>query len=77
VASTIPVDGGPAQSFEIEGRPGPPDEGPAQFLTAGPDHCRLVGASTISGRDFNGDDRVAGLSVAIVNQASEHERARS
>jgi putative ABC transport system permease protein len=70
VASTLPVDGGRAQSFEIEGRPGPQDgEEPAQFLTAGSHYFRLVGASAISGRDFNDDDRMAGLPVAIVNQA--------
>jgi putative ABC transport system permease protein len=70
VASAIPVDGGRAQSFEIEGRPGLPDgEEPAQFLTAGSDYFRLVGASAISGRDFNDDDRMAGLPVAIVNKA--------
>ncbi len=70
VASTIPVNGARAQSFEIEGRPGAPDgDEPAQFLTAGSDYFRLLGASAISGRDFNDDDRMAGLPVAIVNEA--------
>jgi putative ABC transport system permease protein len=70
VASAIPVDSGRAQNFEIEGRPGPPaGQEPAQFLTVGSDYFRLVGASAIAGRDFNDDDRMAGLPVAIVNQA--------
>lgn len=70
VASAIPVDSGRAQSFEIEGRAGPSDgDEPGQFLTVGSAYFRLVGASAISGRDFNDDDRMAGLPAAIVNQA--------
>ena len=70
VASSIPVDSGNARTFEIEGRLSPPEgEAPVQFLTAGSDYFRVVGASAISGRDFNDDDRIAGLPVAIVNQA--------
>ena len=42
---------------------------PTQFLSAGSDYFRVLGASAISGRDFNDSDRVTGLPVAIVNQA--------
>lgn len=70
MASAIPVDGGRSQSIEIEGKPGLSDgEEPVQFLTAGSDYFRIVGASAKSGRDFNGGDTMAALPVAIVNQA--------
>lgn len=70
VASTIPVNGEFLRTFEIHGRPRPPegDESVA-FLTAGSDYFRVVGASPISGREFNDGDRMATLPVAIVNQS--------
>ncbi len=70
VASNIPVNIGNQRTFEIEGRPNPPDGGEAvQFLSVGSDYFRVVEASAISGRDFNGGDRTATLPVAIVNQS--------
>ena len=70
VSSTIPVNGVAVRTFEIEGRPSQPDGGESvQFLTAGSDYFRVVGASAISGRDFNDGDQMTGLPVAIVNQA--------
>jgi putative ABC transport system permease protein len=69
VASTIPVKGTASQTFEIEGRPSPPDgDEPVGFLRAGPDYFRVVGAAAISGRDFSRADRASALPVAIVNQ---------
>ncbi len=70
VASNIPVNSGNQRTFEIEGRPNPPEGGEAvQFLSVGSDYFRVVEASAISGRDFNGGDRAATLPVAIVNQS--------
>ena len=70
VSSTIPVNYGFRRTFEIEGRPSPPDGGEAaQFLTAGSGYFRVVGASVISGRDFNDGDHMATSKVAIVNQS--------
>ena len=69
VASNIPVNSGNQRTFEIEGRPNPPDGGEAvQFLRVGSDYFRVVEAPAISGRDFNDGDRTATLPVAIVNQ---------
>jgi len=70
VASNIPVNSGNQRTFEIGGRPNPPEGGEAvQFLSVGPDYFRVVEAPAISGRDFNDGDRTATLPVAIVNQS--------
>jgi putative ABC transport system permease protein len=70
MASRIPVYGVNRRPFEIEGRPNPPEGGEAvQFLSVGSDYFRVVGATAISGRDFNNGDRSASLPVAIVNQS--------
>jgi len=70
VASRIPVYGVNRRTFEIEGRPNPPEGGEAvQFLSVGSDYFRVVGATAISGRDFNNGDRTTSLPVAIVNQS--------
>jgi predicted permease len=70
VASRLPVYGVNRRTFEIEGRPNPPEGGEAvQFLSVGSDYFRVVGATAISGRDFNNGDRTASLPVAIVNQS--------
>jgi len=70
VATAIPVGFGSLRSFEIEGRVVPSNGGDAvQVLAAGPNYFRVLEASTISGRDFNGADRMTGEPVAIVNQS--------
>ena len=71
VASTIPVSFGNLRTFEIEGRPGPAGarRGCPVPDASDPDYFRVVGASAISGRDFNDGDRTATLPVAIVNQS--------
>jgi putative ABC transport system permease protein len=70
MSGSIPVDSGNLQTFEIEGRPGSPGrEESAQFITAGSDYFRVMGATALSGRDFNGGDRVSALPVAVVNQS--------
>jgi len=70
VASNIPVNFGNRRTFEIEGRPNPPDGADAvQFLSVGSDYFRVVETPAMSGRDFNGGDRTATLPVAIVNQS--------
>jgi putative ABC transport system permease protein len=58
------------RTFEIEGRPGRRDLGEsAQFLSAGPDYFTLVGAATLTGRDFDDRDGAAALPVAVVNES--------
>jgi putative ABC transport system permease protein len=70
VASRFPVYGVNPRTFEIEGRPNPPEGGEAvQFLSVGSDYFRVLGASAISGREFNDRDRTVSLPVAIVNQS--------
>jgi len=70
VASRIPVYAVSPRTFEIDGRPNPPEGGEAvQFLSVGSDYFRVMGATAISGRDFNNGDRTASLPVAIVNQS--------
>jgi putative ABC transport system permease protein len=70
VASNIPVNSGNQRTFEIDGRPNAPERGDAvQFLSVGSDYFRVVQASAIAGREFNGGDRTATLPVAIVNQS--------
>lgn len=70
LSDSIPVGSGTLRSFQIEGRPDPPD-GPAsvQFLTAGTDYFQVMGAPAVSGRDFNDADRMTAQPVAIVNQS--------
>jgi len=70
VASALPVGFVNLRTFEIEGRPDEQDRGEsAQFLSTGPDYFRLVGASPISGREFDDRDRAAALPVAVVNES--------
>ena len=70
VASTLPVGFGNLRTFEIEGRPGAQELGEsAVFLSAGPDYFLLLGASPVSGRDFDDRDRAAALPVAVVNES--------
>ncbi len=70
VASILPVGNADLQTFEIEGKSSAPESGDAvQFLTVGSDYFSLMGASAVSGRDFNDQDRTAALPVAIVNES--------
>lgn len=70
VASILPVGNVSPRTFEIEGRPNPPDGGEAvQFLRVGSGYFRVVKAPAISGRDFNDGDSATTLPVAIVNQS--------
>ncbi len=70
VSSTLPVYSVRAQTFEIEGRLNSPAGGEVvEFLIAGPGYFRVLGASAISGRDFNDGDQKTALPVAIVNQS--------
>ena len=70
VASRLPVYAVNRRTLEIEGRPNPPEGAEAvQFLSVGSDYFRVLGATAISGRDFNNGDRSASLPVAMVNQS--------
>ncbi len=70
VSSHLPVYGVGAQTFEIEGRPSPPDGSEAvQFFSTGSGYFRVIGAPLIAGRDFNHDDRTSTSRVAIVNES--------
>ena len=69
VSSHLPVYGVGAQTFEVEGRPSPPDASEAvQFFSTGSHYFRVVGAPVIAGRDFNDTDRMATPRVALVNE---------
>ncbi len=69
VSSILPVGNANLQTFEIEGKSSSPEIGhAAQFLIVGSDYFRVLGASALSGRDFNDGDRTTRLPVAIVNQ---------
>jgi putative ABC transport system permease protein len=70
LSDSLPVDSANLQTFEIEGRPNAKNsEESAPFLIAGSDYFQVLGASAISGRDFNDGDHDASLPVAIVNQS--------
>jgi putative ABC transport system permease protein len=70
LSSALPVNSGNLRTFAIDGRPSRPgEEDSAQFLAAGSDYFRVLGASVLSGRGFNDHDRLAAAPVAIVNQA--------
>jgi putative ABC transport system permease protein len=72
VATTLPVKSQGLRTVEIEidGRPRPGEAHESvESLRAGPEYFRVVGASTISGREFTDNDRATGLPVAIVNQS--------
>jgi predicted permease len=70
VSSTIPPRSAGLRTFELEGRPAPPEgEYSVMFVTAGSDYFRVVGRSAIFGRDFNSGDHAWGSPVAIVNES--------
>jgi putative ABC transport system permease protein len=69
VASHIPVNWVASAAFEIEGKPIDGGGSSAQFLTAGSNYFRVIGAPPAAGRDFNDGDALAALRVAIVNQS--------
>jgi len=70
VSSHLPVYGANPVTFEIEGRPSPPDGSEAvQFFSTGSDYFRVLGAPVIAGRDFNNEDRISTSRVALVNES--------
>jgi putative ABC transport system permease protein len=70
IASAIPVKYTVLRTFEIEGTPRPTDgDSSVQFLRAGPNYFRVLGASATAGRDFNARDHASSLPVAIVNES--------
>lgn len=69
VASHIPVNWVPSAPFEMEGRPSNPDRDSAQFVSAGSNYFRVIGAHPIAGRDFDDADQQGTLPAAIVNQS--------
>ena len=70
VSSHLPVYGANAVTFEIEGRPSPPDGSEAvQFFSTGSDYFRVLGVPVIAGRDFNDEDRISTSRVALVNES--------
>jgi hypothetical protein len=68
VASHIPVNWVGSAAFDIEGRSSDVRGNSAQFMTAGSNYFRVVGALPLSGRDFNDADGPATVPIAIVNQ---------
>jgi putative ABC transport system permease protein len=70
IASTLPVKSGVVRAFEIEGRPpSPAGETAVQYVRAGPEYFRVVGAAVTSGRVFTDTDDVTDVAVAIVNES--------
>ncbi|HXI28730.1 MAG TPA: ABC transporter permease [Vicinamibacterales bacterium] len=70
VATTLPVNGVNARTFEIEGAASPlDDERSAQVMSAGAAYFRVVGAPPIAGREFDDGDRTNSAKVAVVNQS--------
>jgi len=70
LSSHLPIYGTNALTFEVEGRPGPPDRSEAvQFFTVDSGYFRVIGAPLIAGRDFSADDRASTQRVAIVNDS--------
>ncbi|MEO8681885.1 MAG: FtsX-like permease family protein, partial [Vicinamibacterales bacterium] len=70
VASTTPVRGTGVAPFEIDGQAGSQDGEPlVSYLPAGTAYFHLIGASTLSGRNFTEDDGAASMPVAIVNES--------
>jgi len=70
LASTIPLWGAARLSYELDGST-PVDEQSRPALSAvtiGPGYFRTLGATVLSGRDFNEGDRFLATPVAIVNQ---------
>jgi putative ABC transport system permease protein len=76
IASYIPTWNVKRVPYELAGAP-PADERQrpnASMVVISPGYFRTLGATVLSGRDFNDGDRVSGVPVAIVNQrfASRH-----
>src|SRR5205085_3194869 len=69
-ASTFPTRSANRAEFELEGTPRTSgNERFTQYLSAGSDYFRVMGVTSVAGREFNdGDDPAAPL-VAIVNQS--------
>jgi putative ABC transport system permease protein len=69
-ADTLPTWGSSKVSYQLAGEP-PAEEGRRPRLSAlkiSPAYFRTLGASLLSGREFNDADVAAGVPVAIVNQ---------
>lgn len=69
LASAIPVRWAPLRALEIEGRSRVLEgEDAVALLTAGTNYFSVLGATAISGRVFDDNDRRDSLPVALVNQ---------
>jgi putative ABC transport system permease protein len=70
LASNLPAHSVNEQTFEIEGKPVPPDHRePIGFFAIGSNYFAMLSAVAISGREFNAGDRQGSLPVALVNQS--------
>jgi putative ABC transport system permease protein len=72
----LPFQGGPDGSFEIEGRPVPPDPHmfpDAEYRMITPDYFKTFGVPILRGRGFTTDDQRTAQQVAIVNQSFAKE----
>jgi len=70
IARGLPAAGSARPTYELAGAPEVDEQRRPTLsaLTIGPDYFPTLGASIISGRDFNDHDGASGFPVAIVNQ---------
>ena len=73
-ASSLPLTGEHMiTSIELEGQPTPMGSRPsADFNVIEPDYLRTLGATLLTGREFNAQDDLKSTPVVIVNQALAH-----
>jgi putative ABC transport system permease protein len=68
VGESLPTNNATKYAYELEGEPLPSGRRPTVWsLKIGPAYFRVLRAKLLSGRDFNNEDRPAGVPVAIVN----------
>ena len=74
VVNALPITGGPATDFMIEGQPvpSPNDEPSADIRTADSDYFRTMGIPLLAGREFTTADRGNSARVMLINQTMAH-----
>jgi predicted permease len=70
MVNALPITGGPATDFVIEGRPAPPanDEPSADIRTADSGYFRTMGIPLLVGREFTDHENEGAARVLVINQ---------
>lgn len=70
LVNALPITGGPATDFVIEGRPVPPanNEPSADIRTVDSDYFRTMGIPLLAGREFTEADNAGAARVMVINQ---------